>query len=219
MLKFIISLSIISLLAASNLRCESFGFGIKQFDKDLVPGVFFSASELLSYTIDKNMDKNSSTFISVSGKIGYLSDSLYYNAIKGAYYGELALMSNIKPHRYLGEVSYLTGIILPTKYLTFELNAGVGCVFGNKRGKLLESSGGLFSSEKYEELKFATVCLPLVVGFYFNISHFMRLGFIVQANLNPETSTASLGMSLSLGTITKQEPVKKRKKLKKINIE
>lgn len=219
MIKTAIAISIVFLISLGNLLAEDFGIGIRQSDTSLVPCLFFSVSELLTNTIDIREDQNSTVFITVSGKISHISSEKHYNSLRGTMFWELALMSNTKPIRYMADISYLTGKIFASKYITTEINTGVSCVWGNKRGKLLETSGWLFSSERYEELKFITVGLPLEARFYINFTDFTRIGMVAQANLNFEAPTASLGISLSLGTITKQEPVKKIKKRKRINID
>ena len=157
----------------------------------------FSVSPQLGY------DFGSTGFIPIvpSGDVNFfMSDYIFSTSYIRV--DELNLSSNSYEHNF---VNFLFGKYIGNNYFRFQYQAGLGILWGTKRGKYLYTKkskpGSLFpfSRNYYETEKYTTFNIPINFGFKFIPIRFMSLGVDFKLNINGEHASFIPLLSVEFG--------------------
>ncbi len=121
----------------------------------------------------------------------------------GAFYmGEEFTIFGPTPTEEFNSIDFLAGKYYGERFFRFTMQAGLGAIWGQKRGNFIgESAEILFSTEYYEKETFFTPAIPLKLAFKFIPFQFLAIGIDVQANLNLEYTYLMPAISLEIGKL------------------
>ena len=122
-------------------------------------------------------------------------------SIRGIYIEEGFDLFGPTPVESVWDLGVLLGISLKSKYFMASLSGGIGAVGGILRGEFIGRSGFLFQHDKYEEIHFTTVGVPIEAQLFFTPLFFLGFGIYGAVNINPEKIFAEWLLCLQSGKL------------------
>ena len=105
------------------------------------------------------------------------------------------------PSENVWDLGVLYGRSAKASYGVASISGGIAIVGGVRRGRYLGSTGGFFSSDKYESLTFSTIGIPIEGQLFWTPFSFFGIGIYGFGNLNPEQSFAGALLCLEFGEV------------------